>query len=93
MILSHRKQSFALPLTSKCIIHTTGELNDGDIVSVTSPVFSSVNFTSRAINTSETFDVVFHTSKTVVNDLKDGEFFGRLEISDNDPFNMSVSVW
>ena len=65
------------------------------MISVTSPVFSSINYTSGAINTTETFNVtvrVFTESKTFNNSLKDGECFGTLVCDDDDIFNMYVRL-
>jgi hypothetical protein len=92
MILSYRREGYSVPLTSTCLIHTTGIIRDGDSVSVTSPVFASMNFTSGAINTSDRFTVPVK----VLND--DGyistsdKIYGQLHCDDNDTFNMYVSV-
>lgn len=92
MILSYRREDYPVPLTSTCLIHTTGIIRDGDSVSVTSPVFASMNFTSGAINTSDQFVVPVK----VLND--DGyiqtseKIYGELHCDDNDTFNMYVSV-
>ena len=95
MVLSFRQSTYHVPHTSKCIIHTTGTIRDGDMISVTSPVFSSINYTSGAINTTETFNVtvrVFTESKMFNNSLKDGECFGTLACDDDDIFNMYVRL-
>lgn len=91
MILSYRREDYQVPLTSKCLIHTTGTIRDGDLVSVTSPVFASMNFTSGAINTSDKFNVVIKLN-TSENIQLDGETYGTLHCEDNDTFNMYVSL-
>jgi hypothetical protein len=91
MILSYRREDYPVPLTSKCIIHTTGTKGDGDVVSVTSPVFASMNFTSGAINTSDKFDVVLKLGVDETVKLT-GNTYGTLHCEDNDTFNMYVSV-
>ena len=91
MILSYRREDYPVPLTSKCIIHTTGNKRDGDIVSVTSPVFASMNFTSGAINTSDKFDVVLKLGVDETITLT-GYTYGTLHCEDSDTFSMYVSV-
>lgn len=91
MILSYRREDYPVPLTSKCIIHTAGTKGDGDVVSVTSPVFASMNFTSGAINTSDKFDVVLKLGVDETVKLT-GNTYGTLHCEDNDTFNMYVSV-
>ncbi|MBR1987736.1 MAG: hypothetical protein IKA36_01720 [Clostridia bacterium] len=92
MLLSNN--DFKIPHTSKCVIHTTGEICNGDIISITSPVFTSTNFKSGAINMSERFNVriVMNESSTIINDKPDGEFTATLVCDDNDVFNMYVRI-
>lgn len=95
MILSYRREDYPVPLTSKCLIHTTGNVRDGANVSVTSPVFASINYTTGAINTSDRFDVpIRFTTQNEGNEsiFLDGETYGTLHCEDNDTFNMYVSV-
>ena len=85
---------------SECLIHTTGTISDGDSVSVTSPVFASMNFTSGAINTSDAFDVKIRFSpatresegETMYIPDTIGDVFGTLHCEDNDTFNMYVEI-
>ena len=90
MILSYRQSTYRVPHTSKCIIHTTGTIRDGDTISVTSPVFSSINY----INTTETFNVTARVTNEdgVINDQADGSFYGTLVCDDDDIFNMYVRI-
>lgn len=102
MILSYRREDYPVPLTSKCMIHTpTGFICDGANVSVTSPVFASMNFTSGAINTSDQFDVKIQFSPEVREECEGGllptdslpdEIYGTLHCEDNDTFNMYVTI-
>lgn len=102
MILSYRREDYPVPLTSKCIIHTpTGFICDGANVSVTSPVFASMNFTSGAINTSDQFDVKIKFSPEIREKCDGGllstsnlpdEMYGTLHCEDNDTFNMYVTI-
>ena len=91
MILSYRREAYPVPLTSRCLIHTTGMVCDGGSVSVTSPVFASMNFTSGAINTSDKFDIKLKLESGESIQL-DGNTYGTLHCEDNDTFNMYVSV-
>ena len=102
MILSYRRDEYNVPLTSKCLIHTpTGFICDGGSVSVTSPVFASMNFTSGAINTSDQFDVKVIFSPQMREEFEDGmiptsrlpsELYGTLHCEDNDIANMYVTI-
>jgi hypothetical protein len=95
MLLTNKIGTFDVQHTSKCIIHTKGVIRDGDVISVSSPIFSSTNLLLQAINMSDTFDVsvrLMDPSTTVENNLPDGEFFGTLVCDDNDIFNMYVRL-
>lgn len=94
MLLSQRDDYVSIPLTSTCIIHTKGPIHDGDIIEITSPIFASVNFLSRAIHMSDRINVVAHTDfgSTVEHDPNGGELKGTLVCNDNDIFNMYVKV-
>lgn len=65
-------------------------IGDGDKVSVTSPILASINFSSGAINTSETFDATFHTSKQEKIDNTDGDMKATLYCYDNNIFDFQV---
>ena len=90
MLLSYRNDSFKVPHTSTCIIHTTGIINDGDVIEVTSPIFASTSFSSRAINMSDRFNVVARVSSGSVVNTDNME--GTLVCDDNDVFNMYVRI-
>lgn len=90
MLLSYRNDSFIVPQTSTCVIHTLGTINDGDTIEVTSPVFASTSFSSRAVNMSDRFNVTARvTSGSVINN---GDLKGTLVCDDNDVFNMYVRI-
>lgn len=92
MVLSYRKDEYKMPITSSCIIHTDKEdVHDGELISISASVFSSVDFTSGALKTSETLEVPMR--------LYDGDpvtvFNGQsaiLNCFDNDIFNMYVTL-
>ena len=94
MMLSYRQPTYHVPHTSTCIIHTKGDICDGDLISITSPIFTSINYVSGAINTSETFNVKVRimSKSTVTNDKPDGSFLGTLVCDDDDPTSMYVRI-
>ena len=88
--MSYRNDAFIVPHTSTCFIHTTGTINDGDEIEVTSPVFASTNFYTRAINTRERFSVIARVAKGSIE--SDGTLTGILVCDDDDVFNMYVRI-
>lgn len=93
MLLSYRDDVFTVPHTSTCIIHTTGEIKDGDVITISSPVFASTNFTTGSINMRDRFDVVVRIPSGIfINDKPDGECKATLVCDDNDVFNMYVRI-
>lgn len=63
------------------------------MIEVTSPVFASTSFLSRAINMSDRFNVVARVaSGSVNNDKPDGSYKAILVCDDNDVFNMYVRI-
>ena len=95
MLLTYRYDIFTIPHPSTCMIHTTGKIKDGDMITITSPVFASTNFTTRSVSMSDRFDVIVRVSdptKVFVNDKVDGECKGTLVCDDNDVFHMYVRV-
>lgn len=47
-----------IPRTSRCVIVTQGEIHDGDIVEVLSPLFTSHNYTSKLVQISDSFKIM-----------------------------------
>lgn len=93
MLLSYRNDSFTVPHTSTCVIHTTGTINDGDVIEVTSLVFASTSFSTHAVNMSDRFNVIARVpSGKIKNNTTDGSFTGILVCDDNDVFNMYVRI-
>lgn len=89
MLMSYRNDAFVVPHTSTCIIHTAGTIVDGMMVEVTSPVFASTSFSTRAINLSNKFTVVARVNGSVDSD---GNLKGTLVCDDDDVFNMYVKI-
>lgn len=94
MLLSYHNEDFQIPHTSTCVIHTTGDIRDGDIITITSPIFTSTNYKSKAINMSDRFDVPVKLTgnKTSVHNSSDDTLYGTLVCNDNDVFNMFVRL-
>ena len=64
MLLSYQDDTLSVPHTSTCIVHTVGKICDGDVITITSPIFASTNFISKAINMSDRFDVPMRVSNS-----------------------------
>ena len=94
MILSlYKEDEFVVPHTSTCVIRTIGMLRDSDIVLVTSPIFTSTNFTSKDINMSDSFKVPLKLSNNTLSvDNTKGDLKATLVCDDNDIFNMYIKI-
>ena len=94
MLLANKADTFSVPHTSKCEIHTQGVINDGDVISISSPIFSSTNFLSNEITMSDHFEVVvrLRDPSHPINHNTDETLFGVLVCDDNDIFNMYVRL-
>lgn len=94
MLLSSKQDSVSIAQTSTCYLLTTGEIHDGDIVNIVSPIFTSINYSSGAINLSEELEVpckISNDAKMITYDGKNG-YTGTLKCYDNDVFNMYVQL-
>ena len=92
MILSYRKDEYNVPRKSACIIHTDKEdVYSGEYISVSATVFSSVDFASGAVKTSETFEVPIRLYDGNPVTVFDGQS-AILNCTDNDIFNMYVTL-
>lgn len=94
MLLSYNNDNFQIPHTSTCVIHTIGDIHDGDTITITSPIFTSTNYKSKAINMSDRFEVLVKLtgSKSVVHNNSEDTLYGTLVCNDNDVFNMFVRL-
>lgn len=90
MILSNRVSHFIVPHTSRCVVHTTGLIKDGDRVEISSPVFPSFDLTTNALNSTSVFSVIIKLNNDSIN--VDKEFEATLVCDDNDTVNMYVRV-
>ena len=94
MLLQARDMVIKVPHTSTCIIKTKKErIYDGDVVEVVSPVFSSVDFQSGSIMTTETFQVPIHifTDERMIQN-PNGDYKATLVCDDNDIFHIYVRI-
>lgn len=90
MLLQYYPVNFNIPHTSKCHIISQGTFSDGDMISVTSPVFSSIDFTSNQFQMSSGLSVKLKTNKDITID-EDG-LDAILVCDDNDVFAMYVKL-
>jgi len=92
MLLQNRPiKDLLIPHSSRCYITNRGIINDGDIISVISPLFSSMDYSSRAVQLSESFDVVFRTSETGGINITDEDNEAVLNSEDQDINHMYVT--
>ena len=91
MLLSLNDDEFVIPHTSSCTIRTKGEIKDGDSIEISSVIFSSTEYSSRAVNIGTTFYVTARvlSGNTIVSD---GNMKAILVCDDNDVFNMYVRI-
>lgn len=91
MVLSYRKEDYSIPLTSECIIQSSKEVNDGDIITIIASVFASIDFKSGAVKTSETLDVPVKVYDGKPKRVSKGQS-ATLNCLDNDIANMYVTL-
>jgi len=63
MLLQYYQTEFSIPHTSKCHLKTSGLVNNGGQVTITSPVFSSIDYNSKALTLSSEFTVPIRLMK------------------------------
>lgn len=81
-----------IPLSSKCYINNRGVIRNGDIISVMSPIFSSINYSSGAINLDESFNVRFKTDKENGVEITDDNYEAYLNSEDQDIDHLYVTM-
>lgn len=93
MLLSYRDDLYEIPYKSTCILHTTGTIHNGDMVTITSPIFSSIDFLSKSINTSDRFEIPIHLNSDEIIINEDEKIKNALLFcNDNDPITMHVEL-
>lgn len=90
MLLQYYQNEFHIPHTSKCNIKTTGNVVDGGQVTITSPVFSSIDYNSKSLTLSSEFDVPIRLNEESVE--LTGNENAVLVCDDNDVFGMYVKL-
>lgn len=85
MLLQYYPINVTVPHTSTC--HITSITND-NIATITSPIFSSIDFTSNQFNLSSGLDVQIHSYEVL--DIPEDGLDATLVCDDNDIFNMYV---
>lgn len=88
MLLQYYPIQYDIPHTSICHI-SEGTYHNGDTITVTSPVFSSIDFTSNQFFLSSGFEVQFRSQQESVTVPEDGMDV-TLVCDDQDVFNMYV---
>lgn len=89
MLLQYYPINITVPHTSTCHIVTEGTINNGDIITITSPIFSSIDFTSNQFNLSSGLDVTLQSNGQTL-DIPEGGIDATLVCDDHDIFNMYV---
>ena len=93
MLLSYYSTDVNIPHTSTCTIKSSGIISDGDMIEITSPLFSSINFTSDNTNLSDTLNVKV---KLETHDGTNTEVYKDMEATlvcdDGDVNNMYVRI-
>ena len=92
MILSQRASEFSVPHTSTCLIKTAGRINNGDTVSVISPVFPSHRILQFALESSDSFEVTIKILTPEGYIDSDGTIKATLVCDDNDVQHMYVRI-
>ena len=90
MLLQYYQTEFSIPHTSKCHLKTSGLVNNGGQVTIASPVFSSIDYNSKALTLSSEFTVPIRLNQSQV-DLT-GDEDAVLVCDDNDIFGMYVKI-
>jgi len=90
MLLQYYPINYNIPHTSVCRIKSEGTFEDGDMVTVTSPIFSSIDFTSNQFQLSSGFEALLRITNPVT--IPSCGMDGILVCDDNDVFNMYVKI-
>ena len=87
MLLQYYPINVTVPHTSTCHIIS---ITNGDIATITSPIFSSIDFTSNQFNLSSGLDVQIQSNEEL--GLPEDGMDATLVCDDNDIFNMYVRL-
>ena len=94
LLMKRITKGFSIPRTSSCEIITRGEIHDGDIVDVISPLFSSYDFTSKLTNISESFKIKVNFKNKESKYIKNNSVLvGTLVCEDNSLSELKLYIW
>ena len=79
----------SIPHTSRCEILTRGTINDGDTITIVSPIFQSIDFKSRDVNISSSLDVIIKLPHSI---YITETTYATLVCDDNDVLSMYVKL-
>lgn len=91
MLLQYYPIQYQIPHTSTCHITTEGVIENGNKITVTSPVFSSIDFVSNQFYLSSGFEVTLKTNEASAT-IPEGGLDATLVCDDQDIFNMYVRL-
>ena len=91
MLLQYYQNEYQIPHTSKCHLKTSGLVYNEGQVTITSPVFSSIDYNSKALTLSSEFNVPIRLFGMDSIELT-GDENAVLVCDDNDIFGMYVKL-
>ena len=91
MLLQYYQTEYTIPHTSKCHLKTSGLVYNEGQVTITSPVFSSIDYNSKALTLSSEFNVPIRLFGMDSIELT-GDENAVLVCDDNDVFGMYVKL-
>ena len=91
MLLQYYPIQYNIPHTSTCHITTEGTIENGSMVTVTSPIFSSIDFTSNQFYLSSGLEVKLQSKQGSIV-VPEGGMNATLVCDDDDIFNMYVRI-
>lgn len=90
MLLQYYQTEYSIPHTSKCHLKTSGLVYNEGQVTITSPVFSSIDYNSKVLTLSSEFNVPIRLSNDSIE--LTGNENAVLVCDDNDVFGMYVKL-
>jgi len=90
MLLQYYQNDYSIPHTSKCHLKTSGLVYNEGQVTITSPVFSSIDYNSKSLRLSSEFTVPIRLTQESI--VLTGDENAVLVCDDNDVFGMYVKL-
>lgn len=90
MLLQYYQTEYSIPHTSKCHLKTSGLVYNEGQVTITSPVFSSIDYNSKVLTLSSEFNVPIRLPNDSIE--LTGTENAVLVCDDNDVFGMYVKL-